>query len=125
MPPRRKKKSAARPAREGTHAPAGVGSILDALKQTTALGKQLEQSQIWSRWPEIAGEYLAAHGFPKSIRDNTLYVQADSTVWMNKFAYHKWDLLKRINRLTGKELVSDIFIVLQGDPESPPTQPGA
>ncbi len=125
MAPRRKKKSIARPKREGSHTPTAIGSILDALKGSTALGKQLDQSQIWSRWPEIAGEYLAAHGFPKSIKDSTLYIEVDSAVWLNKFAYHKWDLLKRINRLTDKELVSEIFLILQSDAKDPPPQPGA
>jgi len=31
---------------------------------------------------------------------------------MNKYAYFKWEILKRINRLVGKELISDVFFVL-------------
>lgn len=102
--------------------PIAVGKILDELKRTTALGLQLDQARIWERWNELAGAHLSAHGQPKTIRDNVLYVEADSPVWMHRYALRKWDILKRINRLAGKELVSDLFVVLRED-ETPKTPP--
>ena len=39
----------------------------------------------------------------------------DSTVWMHKISYVKWDLLRRINRMAKKELVSDIYFMLDSD----------
>ncbi len=97
--------------------PVEVGKILDKIKATTALGKQLEQARIWDRWNELAGGHLAAHGEPKTIREGTLYVEVDSPVWMHRYAYRKWDILKRINRMAGEELVSDLFVVLRADEE--------
>jgi len=101
--------------------PSSVGDILAKMAKTTELGKKLEQAIIWERWPEVAGASLCEHGHPHSIRENTLIVEADSSVWMNKSAYHKWHILQRINRLSGRELVSDIFVKLVGDdgPEPP------
>lgn len=92
--------------------PQSVGEILAKLAKKTGLGKQLEQAQIWEHWPEIAGASLHIHGRPQSVRDKTLTIEVDSTVWMNKYAYFKWEILKRINRLAGKELISDVFFVL-------------
>lgn len=98
--------------------PQSVGKILDSLKKTSSLGDQLEQARIWERWNDIAGGHLAAHGEPKTIRDNILYVEADSPVWMHRYAYRKWDIVKRINRMAGRELVSDVFVVLRADESS-------
>lgn len=95
--------------------PQSVGDILARLKRSTQVGKQLDQARIWERWPEIAGP-LAGHGQPRTIKDNVLYIEAESTVWMHKFAYHKWDIINRINRLTGNELVDEVFLVLADDP---------
>jgi len=95
--------------------PSSVGDILAKMAKTTELGKKLEQAIIWERWPEVAGASLFEHGRPHSIRENTLIVEVDSSVWMNKYAYHKWHILKRINRLSGRELVSDIFVKLRGE----------
>lgn len=95
--------------------PEKIGKILDSLKETSDLGKQLEQAKIWDRWNDLAGQNLAPHGEPKTIRDTTLFVEVDSPVWMHKYAFRKWDILKRINRMAGHELVSDIFVVLKPD----------
>ena len=101
--------------------PQSVGQILAKLLKKTGLGKQLQQAKIWQHWPEIAGPALHSRGRPHSVKDKTLIVEVDSTVWMNKYAYFKWDIMKRINRLAGKELVSDVFFVLAPEDESTQT----
>ena len=100
--------------------PTGVGDILANLLENSELGLQLEKARIWQQWPEVAGPYLAAHGRPHAIRDNTLIVAVESPVWMHRYAYRKWDLLKRICRRAGHEIVSDIFIILEEDAEPTP-----
>ena len=97
--------------------PTGVGDILGTLKATTDLGKHLEQAQIWTRWPEMVGQQLCAHCRPQTIKDQQLRVEADSAVWMHKVSYRKWEIVKRINRIAQKELISDIFVVLVADHE--------
>ena len=94
------------------------------MQKKTRLGKQLRQAQIWERWPEMAGQQLCGHGHPQTVKDKTLYIEAYSPVWMNKFAYHKWDIINRINRMAGQELVTDIFILLSEDKEPRPSQHG-
>jgi len=102
--------------------PMGIGDVLSQMKKKSRLGKQLSQAQIWERWPELAGQHLCGHGHPHTIKENILYVEAYSPVWMNKFAYYKWDLINRINRMAGEELVSDIFILLSEDGGAAPSQ---
>lgn len=100
--------------------PESVGDILANLVKTTQLGRQIEEAHIWTWWPEIAGVALSEHGRPRAVHEGTLSIEVDSAVWMNKFAYHKWDILKRINRKAGHELVSDIFLLLTPDEEPMP-----
>ena len=104
--------------------PTSIQDVLAQLQRETELGRQLEQAQIWSRWPEVAGPRLMEHGRPHGIRDSVLYVEADSPVWMHRYAYRKWDLIRRINRIAGHELVSDIFLVLSDDAEDAQSQDG-
>lgn len=96
----------------------GIGDILAAMKQTTNLGKHLEHAEIWEHWPEIVGEATAQHARPRGIRELQLRIECDSAVWMHKINYRKWQILKKINRLAGKELVSDIYVVLLEDGEA-------
>ena len=97
--------------------PEGVGDILSGMINSTDLGKHLEHAEIWEHWPEIVGEGTARHTRPQGIKDLQLRIEADSAVWMHKINYRKWQILKKINRLAGKELVSDIFILLVPDGE--------
>lgn len=95
--------------------PTSIGDILAKMVKKSPLGKKLRQAEIWDRWPELAGAELCDHGRPFAIRDKTLIVEADSTVWMNRYSYHKWDILKRVNLLARQELISDIFVTLTPD----------
>ena len=40
-----------------------------------------------------------------------------SAVWMHKLNYRKWQIMKKINKIAGKELVADMYIVLLPDGE--------
>jgi predicted nucleic acid-binding Zn ribbon protein len=90
----------------------GIADILAGLKESTALGRNLEEAQIWQRWPELAGMDFMPHGRPLGVREGTLIIEVDSAVWMHKFAYTKRDLVRRINRMIGRNLVTDIYLTL-------------
>ena len=92
--------------------PTSVGDVLKSLLKKTDLGKKMDQARIWSEWADIAGPALAEHGRPHAVNDQTLIIEVDSTVWMNRYAYYKWDILQRVNRLFGREIISDIYILL-------------
>lgn len=95
--------------------PAHIADILAEMARTTPLGQNLEQAKIWEHWEELAGKHFAEHCKAHDIKEGVLRVSADSAVWMHKLSYIKWDLLRRINRMARKELVSDIFIMLAAD----------
>lgn len=95
--------------------PESLDDILDALKSSSALGRNLEEARIWERWPDLAGMDFMPHGRPLGVREGTLIVEVDSAVWMHKFAYTKRDLVRKINALLGRELVTDIYLTLTAD----------
>ena len=104
--------------------PTRVGEIVEALARKTLLGSKLEEARIWEIWPSVAGPHLAAHGRPKSVRRGCLHIEVDSVVWMHRFAYRKWDIINELNRVLGRELVTDAFIELVEDEGPMPPQDG-
>lgn len=104
--------------------PERVGEILARLKQTTALGRQLDQAKVWEHWGEVAGTELFQHTRPHRIKQDTLYIEADSAVWMHKAAYHKWEIIERINRLVGYGLIGEVFVTLSPEADPPLSQYG-
>jgi hypothetical protein len=102
--------------------PKRVGEILAELKKSTRLGRQLKQAMIWACWPEIAGHRLCSHGEPYTIEKNKLYVEAESPVWMHRFVSQRWDIIKRVNRIAGRELISDVYVRLRPDSDGDSAQ---
>ncbi len=95
--------------------PTGIGDIIKKMVATTRLGEDLEKAKIWEHWAEVAGTYLSQHGEPSTLKDGVLTVDVESPVWMHKYAYRKWDIIRRANRLVNRALVSDLFIRLASD----------
>lgn len=95
--------------------PTGIGEILDTLKHSTDLGRKLDEAQIWERWPEVVGMHLMPYGRPLGVKEGTLTIEVTSAVWMHKYSYDKAAILKRVNRLTGHEMVLDLFLKLAPD----------
>lgn len=92
--------------------PIKAGDVLAKLVKTGPIAKSLEHAQVWEHWEEIVGKQMAPHCKPVWVRDMTLRIEADSAVHMNKLSYRQWDIIKRVNRIAKKELISDIYIVL-------------
>ena len=120
MVARRKRPAASR----GPSKPTGVGDIIASLKKTTPLGKRLKEAQIWQQWPGLAGKRLCTHGHPVAVKDKTLRVEAYSAVWVSKFAYHKWEIIGRVNRMAGYEIINDLFVTLAEDTGEESGSPG-
>jgi hypothetical protein len=105
MKPKRSK-----PTRPRAIGPTGIGDVLKTLKKRSRLGVQLEQARK-----------LCAHGRPRAIKDGRLVVDVDTAVSMHRFAYRKFAIIRRINAMAEKELISDIFF--QMAPDEDPTPP--
>jgi len=101
--------------------PIPINDVLKFLIREGGLGEQLEQARIWEQWPQLAGDPLWMHGRPVALRNGTLIVAAESSVWMHKYAFYRLRLMGRINKMAKKRLVSDVFIRLddgtQGEAE--------
>ncbi len=102
-------------------APTGIGQVLDSLKKRSKLGLQLEQARIWEQWDTLVGPKLCEHGRPRAIKDDRLVVDVDTHVAMHRFAYRKFAIIRRINAMARKELISDIFFQLSPDEDPTPS----
>jgi len=94
-----------------------VSSILEELKKAGPLKEHLEQARIWAQWPQIAGPKLCAHGQPLQIKKKQLRVEVDSAVWMHRYAFRKAEIIRRVNQIARRELVTDLFLLLADEEE--------
>jgi hypothetical protein len=95
--------------------PSGLQEIIESIRKDPKFGKQFEFAKVWRHWPEVTGEELAPYGQPLGVRDDTLIVEVETSVWMHKYAAAKWRILNHVNGLVKGDLIREMFLVLSED----------
>jgi len=98
--------------------PAAVADLLAAIFKDKPAGKRLHEGKIWLVWDMAVGEQIAAHARPVGFRDGVLNVAVDSAPWMQQLTYLKKQIVAKLNKRLGEELVIDLF--LKAGTVSPP-----
>lgn len=75
---------------------------------------------VWQKWNEIAGEPLASRAQPRQLADGVLVLSVANHTWAQELHLLRGDLIARLNRALGEDLVRDIQIVNEtGEPAAP------
>jgi len=86
------------------------GSVLASLAQRYGLGTKLLEYKLHQHWGMIAGDAVAAHTRPDTIRFKKLYLFVENSVWLQHLTFLKPALIERINASAGHLVVSDIVL---------------
>ncbi len=100
-----------------------IGAILK--ERIGALGWEcrLREEEVLTSWDTCVGPVIAAHARPSHITDRRLTVVTESPVWTQQLSLLKPDLLRRIARSFGPDVVTDLYFItgkIEPAPESPP-----
>jgi predicted nucleic acid-binding Zn ribbon protein len=103
--------------------PAPIGDILK--ERIDALGWEcrLREEEVLVGWDAAVGPQIAAHARPSHITDHRLTIVTESPVWTQQLSLLKPDLLRRIARSFGPEVVTDLYFItgkIEPVPGSPP-----
>jgi predicted nucleic acid-binding Zn ribbon protein len=86
-------------------------TLKEAIEQLVrAYGYQdkLLESTLISSWEKVVGSVYAAHTDHLKVKNRTLFVKIDSPALRQELSMQKSDLLKKLNRKTGKKVIDDI-----------------
>ena len=61
-------------------------------------------------WEEAVGPALARQARPIRVRHGRLEVAVASSVWRNQLSFMQRDIVERINRLMGEEVVKELIL---------------
>lgn len=64
--------------------------------------------RVFSLWPTIVGEAIAARTRPRFLRGGVLFVEAASSAWANELTMLKPRILKALDTHLGKGLIRDV-----------------
>lgn len=78
--------------------PEKIGDFLDIILKKRGLAVQISRTDILDRWGSVTGNKIAAVTEAKAVQEATLFVDVQSSVWLNELNFIKKTLLARINR---------------------------
>ncbi|MEK6527225.1 MAG: DUF721 domain-containing protein [Nitrospirota bacterium] len=87
-----------------------VASILKRVVHRHGIETKLFEHSLHRRWPEIAGDQIAAHTRPDLIRFKKLFLIAENSVWLHQLTFLKPTLIEKINAAAGSPVISDIVL---------------
>lgn len=90
-----------------------LNELLKAVVEELGAGKKLAECQAQIVWREAVGPELARRSRPLRVKRGRLEVAVASAVWRNQLSFMKKDIVERINKLVGKDVVHELVLLNQ------------
>lgn len=94
-----------------------VGPVLGELLRGLGLAARLAEYRAVSAWAATVGPVVAAHAQATSIQDGVLFVEVDSSVWLQELGLLRESIIERLNAGLGSPCVRRIVL---GAKRTPP-----
>ena len=75
------------------------------------LTEKLTEYQTKQVWNEAVGPTLAAQTQPVQLRNGKMEVAVPSAAWRNQLIFMKREIINKINRSMGREVVTDLKLI--------------
>lgn len=73
------------------------------------LERRCTETEILKVWNHLIDPNIVAHAQPTGLRKGTLFVNVDSSVWLNEIVrYRRREILERLQHSFGRDLVARI-----------------
>jgi predicted nucleic acid-binding Zn ribbon protein len=90
-----KKKARSKPFDSGRD-PIMASSTIDSLMEDFRWQSQMEEAELFVRWPEIVGELNAKNTQPENLANGKLTVRCKSTAWATQLRLMQTQILEKI-----------------------------
>jgi hypothetical protein len=92
--------------------PAKLTEVLADVIGRLGLERNLDDYRIWSAWDEVVGPAVARNAQPVRLQARRLVVAVKNATWMHELTLLRRDLCERLNTWMGREVVSELFLVV-------------
>jgi predicted nucleic acid-binding Zn ribbon protein len=90
--------------------PRQVSASLDRVAASLGVPRASTLNRVFSAWPEMVGESVAAHATPRRLRGTVLVVTVDQPAWATQLRWLEADLLRRLAEVVGPDAVTAIEV---------------
>jgi predicted nucleic acid-binding Zn ribbon protein len=86
-----------------------VGDVLPHVAKDLRLDQRQAEAEIVKVWNSLIDPNIVAHAQPVGIRNGTLFVNVDSSVWLSEIVrYRRKEILNRLQYSFGRDFVRRI-----------------
>ena len=83
--------------------PRRLGDVVGDVLSEAGIADRIAQAQVIPEWRSLVGEQIARVTEPLSVTvQGTLFVAVETNAWMTELSMLEPELLKRLNRRTGR-----------------------
>ena len=87
-----------------------LGDLIKEFYEQHRGSDYLDEVKVVNSWPKVVGPFIASHTIDLSIKNQVLFVRVDSDALRSELSYSKSLLLKNLNEIVGKEMITDIVL---------------
>ena len=87
-----------------------LGELIKEFYELHRGADYLDEVKVVNSWPKVVGTFIASHTIDISIKNGVLFVRIDSDALRNELGYSKSLLIKNLNELVGKVIVTEIVL---------------
>ena len=87
------------------------GNILNQFIKELGIEKPLAKYKALQIWNHVVGEKISQVTEPKSLSNGKMLVKVKNDAWRNELIFYKSDIIKRLNRELGSNMVCDIILL--------------
>lgn len=87
-----------------------LGELIKAFYEQHRDAGYLDEVKVINSWPKVVGPFIASHTIDLYIKNGVLFVRIDSDALRNELGYSKSLLIKNLNELAGKDVISEIVL---------------
>ena len=87
-----------------------LGDLIKEFYEVHKGSEYLDEQKVLNSWKEVVGLFIASHTIDLSIKNHVLFVRVDSDALRNELNYSRSLLIKNLNDLVGKEIITEIVL---------------
>jgi len=87
-----------------------VGNVVMQYLRQCGLETPLYEFRVVDAWPRVVGEALASYTQDLNIYNQVLFVRVSSSVVRNELMMRRSDLVSRLNREAGAQVITQIVL---------------
>ena len=87
-----------------------VGELIKEFYEQYKGPGYIDELKVINSWKKVVGPFIASHTIDLAVRNHVLYARVNSDALRSELSYSKSLLLKNLNDLAGKEVISEIVL---------------